>query len=1464
MTLNWTNPTDADLNQVVITWTPTGGSPAQPLNVNASAGQAGSAVITGLTNGTQYTFTLRTRDNSSNMSSGATRTATPIAPVKPSLQSVSDFKVFEGDMRVLLSWRNPPDTQVTSISISVQNMASQVVTTITKTARPHQPDAALIEALSNDTHYLITLQGIGEGNKVSGEIYRIATPRIDARNDSTPPNDINNYAVSGRDNELILSWTNSTETDLAMAIVSQLPSETSTTPVLQIPIAIRQGEQSTATISNLPAGNSYWFRIQIADVFANISTGVVLPALTPPNLAPRRLYPVDTRPYNHLGVMIFNWTAPPELDISTTRITWKPFASSEPLQSTEVATTPSAQGRTTITGLKPNTYYEFRFIAVDQSRNQSEHVIRRVWTHRTQAYNIHFNPVVNNAARVLFSTPFDPLFNRAMIEWREGTSLVGSTEINTNRHSLNSLNITGLSAETTYTVSIALKDTDGVDAPASTASLTTTSMGLPRVSGAEATVLGNSITLRWDPVTRSPLIAGYRIIWDDGGQASTQTDLPFELNSNGVIFDNLQMNALHFFAIHVRGILGNIGPALTRSASTTGNVLRLSDVTNLTATPLDGAVRFNWATPNDANICCIQINNTIISNIPLGQPFSHTISGLTNGRAIPFTIHTVTSNHVRSRGIHITRTPRDNIPPAEVTSLSTTPGEGEFTLSWINPPQNDLHAVEVSWTPPNESLMTQRSIQVTHSSTRNITIPNISNGVNYAVTVKTRDRAGNLSTGVNITSRSTTPVEQIAPPNVTNLTASISNGNVTLKWNNPTVADLSTAAISWTPAGGTIQQPFYVRAMSNTSGQASITGLTNGTIYTFTVRSRDVNRNQASGASVMATPRAIPKDITQLAIIYRGSHIALNWMTPSDATTISQILVNWTPSEGMPAPPITLAATPGELQSTFISNMTASSYTFTIKTVSTQGLLSPGVTAKVISSNVDNVPPGLVRNISVGVEGNIPFLQWTNPRSVDLRWVIVSEASNHIDFEMVTPTRVIGILNAIPNGLLRMSLHDAPRDVTLTYSIQPQDWNGNLSEKTLVRFIVRDASPPRAPHPVSVAYNHLGTMRFNWTAPPEVAVSAIRATWKPFASSEPLQSTEVATTPSAQGQTTITGLKPNTYYEFRFITVDQSGNQSEHIIRRVWTHRTQAYNIHFNPVVNNAARMLFSTPFDPLFNRAVIEWRVGTSTSLVGSTEINTNRHSLNSLNITGLSDETTYTVSIALKDTDGVVAPATSAHFTTTADTLLAPTGVTITSRSPDLFIITWNTVSTGRVKDHIVTWSPSTSYAQPFTVPFAQRDIQIAIIPPLASNTEYTFTIVARDIFNNMSPGTTTTGRTLVQPSGTVPLVPEIAPFDILPPSDTRIRDFIGLHDGKEIALRWVAPDLSNDHLKYMIIYWEPISQDMAPPVTLPISRPMTFNITGVTATTHTITIFSADDYEIHSSPQVFYVAPSEDAIP
>ncbi|MDH7445802.1 polysaccharide lyase family 7 protein [Aquimarina sp. 2201CG14-23] len=90
----------------------------------------------------------------------------------------------------------------------------------------------------------------------------------------------------------------------------------------------------------------------------------------------------------------------------------------------------------------------------------------------------------------------------------------------------------------------------------------------------------------------------------------------------------------------------------------------------------------------------------------------------------------------------------------------------------------------------------------------------------------------------------TNPGDTTPPGAVSNLRANAGNGSVSLSWDNPNDADFSNVSITYT--GG---------STTATGENKTISGLTNGTSYTFTVVAKDDSGNTSSSKSVTATPQ---------------------------------------------------------------------------------------------------------------------------------------------------------------------------------------------------------------------------------------------------------------------------------------------------------------------------------------------------------------------------------------------------------------------------------------------------------------------------------------------------------------------------------------------------------------------------------------------------------------------------------
>ncbi len=284
------------------------------------------------------------------------------------------------------------------------------------------------------------------------------------------------------------------------------------------------------------------------------------------------------------------------------------------------------------------------------------------------------------------------------------------------------------------------------------------------------------------------------------------------------------------------------------------------DITELSAIPAEGEVSLSWVNPSNTDFAKVEVSwsapedtGSVIEfeGLP-GASMSETITGLLDDITYNFTFKTIDSNENKQvEGKVIPIMLNDTFPPGDITELFATPAEREISLSWKNPSNIDFSKVEISYSAPGHSDSVME-FEGSPGALMSATITELANDVTYTFTFKTIDFLGNKQVTGQIISVST--IDDVTPPqDVTNVKAISSDTEIKLWWQNPADSDFSKVKVSWTPgdAGS-------VREFSGAPGEdmrESITGLTNGTMYTFTIKSIDIESNeQSTGKTVSELP----------------------------------------------------------------------------------------------------------------------------------------------------------------------------------------------------------------------------------------------------------------------------------------------------------------------------------------------------------------------------------------------------------------------------------------------------------------------------------------------------------------------------------------------------------------------------------------------------------------------------------
>ena len=359
--------------------------------------------------------------------------------------------------------------------------------------------------------------------------------------------------------------------------------------------------------------------------------------------------------------------------------------------------------------------------------------------------------------------------------------------------------------------------------------------------------------------------------WESWANVPSSTGTTRSYTVTGLTNDTL-------YTFEVRGVNGNGNGTASNQATATPKE-PVPPAPTLSATAGNKQIALSWTYSGSVTVTHWQYRrqsdiqdfsegqpaNTKIwgpwANVPssTGTTRSYTVTGLNNGSEYGFELRGVNGSGRGSVSNKVTATPRVPVPPAP--TLSATAGNRQVALSWTYSGSVTVTGWKYRRQSEFEDLSGQRKSStkiwgpwtaISGAATRSHTVTGLTNGSEYGFELRGVNGSVNGSVSNKVTATPKAPPK--APGAPRSLSATPGNQRVSLSW--------SAAAAN----GSAILRYEYRRdsgSWSTVSGGASarsrtVTGLTNGTSYTFKVRAVN-GKGAGSVASVTATPKAPPK-----------------------------------------------------------------------------------------------------------------------------------------------------------------------------------------------------------------------------------------------------------------------------------------------------------------------------------------------------------------------------------------------------------------------------------------------------------------------------------------------------------------------------------------------------------------------------------------------------------------------------
>ena len=736
----------------------------------------------------------------------------------------SNVVAIAGNQLVSLTWVAPGNTggsPITGYRVVVSPPTPSASIAVNGTS-------ATVTSLTNGTAYTFTVAAVNAVGTGPASLPSAAvTPSGSAAGVPGPPT---NVVATAGDAEAALTWA--------------APVDTGGSPITSYRVAISPPDASatitvsgaTATVTSLTNGTAYTFTVAAVNAVgmgpASLPSLPVTPMVPLPGV-PSAPGSVTARP--GIASVSLGWTAP----TTGAPLTGYVVSISPPTSSAVI----SVAGTTaSVTGLANGATYTFTVAASNTAGTGPASSSGPVKTVDVPGTPTNLVAVAGDQWASLTwaapaSTGGSPI---------TGYSIAISPQAASAQVSLSGTSavVTSLTDGTPYVFTVAAVNAVGTG-PASLPSLPVTPMapppGVPSAPGSVTATPGvASASLSWTAPTIGAPLTGYLVSILPPTPSAVVTVAGTTASVTG-----LANAATYTFLVVAMNAIGT-GPAGLSGPITTADVPGAP--TNVVAVAGDQSAALSWAAPGNTGGSPVTSYSVAISPPDTSATISvsgttATVTSLTDGTAYAFTVAAVNAVGMGPASLpSLPVTPMAPLPgvPSAPGSVTATPGVASASLSWTAPTTGaPLTGYVVSILPPTPSAV----VTVTGTTA---SVTGLANAATYTFTVAAVNVSG---TGPATSSGPVTTPDVPGAP--TTVVAVAGNQAASLTW----VAPVSTGGSPLTGYSVVISPPAPSASISMNGTSATVTSLTNGTAYSFTVAAVNaVGTGPASLPSAAVTP----------------------------------------------------------------------------------------------------------------------------------------------------------------------------------------------------------------------------------------------------------------------------------------------------------------------------------------------------------------------------------------------------------------------------------------------------------------------------------------------------------------------------------------------------------------------------------------------------------------------------------
>jgi hypothetical protein len=789
------------------------------------------------------------------------------------------------------------------------------------------------------------------------------------------------------------------------------------------------------------------------------------------------------------------------------------------------------------------------------------------------------------------------------------------------------------------------------------------------------------------------------------------------------------------YTLTVQALNGNVpGPESVHSNNVTpaGKPLKPNDIK---AGGGNGAATVSWTAPdsNGSPITSYTIRayggaagkkefpgvQFQCGGVPPGSQCSATVSPLVNGT--PYTL-TVAAVNATGEGAESASSNSITVgAPDAPTNVQATPGGAQATVSWTAPNNNGSgitkYTVFCNPSCPGASGL----VVLGNPPAATTTVGGLSNNSTYTFSVSATNARGTgpLSSSSNLVTVGT-------PDAPTNVQATAGDRQATVTWTPPsgnagsvdsyTIRVYTGSTLTATLTGVTF-------TCSKTSCNATITNLTNGNTYAFTVTAHNAaaGNGPESAKSNAVTPAGLPFAPIIGVATGGNTQATVAWTAPdNNGSPITSYTIR-VYSGGVVAVTMTgVTCATSSCSSTVMGLTNGTTYTFRVAAVNGVGEGSQSAESNQVkpAAGVPGAP-----TIGTAIPGNKQAtVSWTAPSSDGgspiLSYTVQAYTGNTVS-------------KAVPNitcstTSCSTTVTDLTNGTAYTFTVIAVNAMGPSAESAPSNSVTPNALAPSAPT-IGTAVAGNGSATVAWTAPPDNGIAITSYTVRAFVgTTESVKVTGVSCN-TTNCSSTVNGLSNGTTYTFTVAGVNAVGEGAQSAPSNAVTPLgPPGPPTNLVATAGNASATISWSAPTSNGGSAVTQYTVTltvAATSLVQQVPVTGSLQAT----FTGLTNGTTYGVSVVAINAVGQSAAARTSvtPFGSTATVPGAPAAVNATGGIQSA-TVTWSPPTASSVTSYTITAYIGSTSSVATTLVVAGY-VTSATLTGLANGATYTFTVTA-----------------------------------------------------------------------------------------------------------------------------------------